>query len=138
MLTSPALPSAAAPLPIHTAPLDPELELPELKLSAALTPFVPEFALASKIVPLEVAEPCPDEIHTPPPVDPVLSPALSVMSPPDAKIPAPADILISPALPDVAVFVPIQIDPEVPEEDTPVLKLRDALTPAAPACGVEM
>jgi hypothetical protein len=57
MLIAPPLPPVAAPEPIDTEPLVPELDVPELKTSRPLTPFVPLFALRILRLPLVVDVP---------------------------------------------------------------------------------
>jgi hypothetical protein len=70
--TLPPVPAVAAPLPIAIAPVLPELDVPELNVSAPLKPAVPAFAVRIVIAPLVVAVPSPVVIETEPPVTTVL------------------------------------------------------------------
>ena len=52
ILIDPALPLVAAPDPIEIVPVEPELDVPELKTSTPLTPLAPALALRIVMAPL--------------------------------------------------------------------------------------
>ena len=52
ILIDPALPPVAAPDPIEIVPVEPELDVPELKTSTPLTPLAPALALRIVMAPL--------------------------------------------------------------------------------------
>ena len=80
--------AVAAPDPISTSPLAPELDVPELNTSIPLTPVEPAFAVRRKTSPLDVASPSPLNTATLPPLTAVLAPAATCTAPPD-NVPMP-------------------------------------------------
>jgi hypothetical protein len=79
---APPLPPSAAPVFTSTSPDEPTLVVPELKLSAPLTPLVPAFAVFIVIEPDVVAVPTPVDIEMAPPVFEAERPPVDAISPP--------------------------------------------------------
>jgi hypothetical protein len=59
MVTAPPAPPVAAPDPIDSEPVEPELDVPELNTSRPEIPLVPAFAERIVTTPLVVAVPGP-------------------------------------------------------------------------------
>ena len=118
----PLVPSEADTVRIKIEPLLPPRAVPVLRLSAPLTPFVPEFDVLTVKLPLVLEALKPVLIETEPPVDTVLSPALITILPAAPSVPEPTATLMLPAVPDVAEPVRTEIDPVLPELADPVLR----------------
>jgi hypothetical protein len=121
-----------------TAPLEPELVVPELNTSIPLTTAVPSLDVMIVIAPLVELVPCPLATPTVPPVNTVLSPPAIVMWPPTPLTPVPTVRLIAPPLPPVDAPEPIEIEPVEPELEVPELNDNIPLTPLSPALDVEI
>merc|ERR1711991_46586 len=128
----PPRPAVAAPVPSSMAPLLPPFDVPLLKISAPLTPDVPELIDRIVIAPLDVDVPSPDAIATPPPVCAVLRPADACTLPPVPDVPLPAVISTMPPRPAVAAPVPSSMAPLLPDTALPLLKISMPLTPDVP------
>jgi hypothetical protein len=68
--------------PMETEPLEPELEVPELKTKIPLTPFTPALAVLIVTAPLLVASPSPLTSEVMPPAHGMLDPGVSFTRPP--------------------------------------------------------
>merc|ERR1711871_1897120 len=82
-----------------TSPLEPDVEEPDVKLSAPLTPPFPLFAVEIDILPLDVPEPIPLNILIVPPVLILLRPDVNDNDPPFSLLPLPTKTLIFPLSP---------------------------------------
>jgi len=120
---------------MYTAPLLPELELPELRTSQPLTPIEPAFDDCKTKAPLLLALPYPLKIDTRPPVAVVSDdkPADTTISPPAAVFPDPTVTYTAPPLPPAVEPDPIYKAPELPDVALPVLSNNIPLDPAVPA-----
>jgi hypothetical protein len=132
MLIAPPLPPVAAPEPIDTDPVVPELEDPELNTNMPLVPSSPAFADLIVTAPLVTARLCPLLNARAPPVEAVLSPDATVRRPPAPLVPAPTVTLSAPPLPPDAIPDPMDMLPDPPELAVPELKTSTPLEPVAP------
>merc|ERR1711871_998491 len=97
-----------------TLPLEPNVEEPDVKLSAPLIPLLPLFVVEIDILPLDVPDPIPLDILIVPPVLILLRPDVTIKGPPFPLLPLPTKNLISPLLPLTAFPENILIRPESP------------------------
>ena len=139
IVISPPFPPDADPVPIDIDPDDPDDDVPVLNVSSPLTPFVPAFNVRRKTLPLDRILLYPLRIDIDPPValmSPYVLPANNDRWPPSSVLPSPTLIVISPPFPPDADPVPIDIDPDDPDDVVPVLNVSSPLTPVVPAFNV--
>jgi hypothetical protein len=140
------------PVPIETLPEVPHEVVPLLKISVPLIPLVPASTVRMTNEPPVPTAPPPDSRETIPPVAPwpepavistlppmpvvpdcVVDPAKTSSFPPALFVPLPTVINTIPPGPFVAVPVPRDRLPELPQDVVPELKINAPLTPFVPA-----
>jgi hypothetical protein len=131
MLIAPPLPAIAAPEPIDTDPVVPELEVPELNTNTPLTPLAPAFEVLMSMAPDVLELPTAPVIPIAPPEAVELAPAPIKIKLP-SSVPSPTVMLKAPPLPSAAEEEPIDRNPEVPDVDDPELNTSTPLVPAIP------
>ena len=127
----------AAPEFNVTAPLDPELVVPEVKYNSPLIPLAPALLVFTITDPLDLVEPKPVCKEIAPPVVSIVLPASMTPDPPTSVRsslfnPEPISIIIRPEDPVDSPVNNISF-PVSPELEVPVLNFKIPLAPAVPA-----
>lgn len=129
MRMAPLLSEKAVPEPTPTAPLFPEVVLPELKTRYPLSPQPPELALCTCKIPLLEIVPSPVSIVTMPPLFERLRPDVTVNKRPNPLVPLPTEMCTHPPEPELAAREPISKLPALPLRELPLLNTKRPLIP---------